>query len=205
MTGAPKEEIGIIVLAAGGSRRMNGRPKQLLEFKGNSLLKRAAKTALATRCRPVVIVLGAEEEKLRTEIENLPLTIEVNKNWKEGLGSSIKAGLSKLLDIQPDLDAAILTLCDQPLIDSAILERLVRTYRETGKSIVAAEYQDTAGVPALFSRGIFEKLLNLNGLSGAKSIIQSESSRVAKIPVPEAAIDIDSPQDHELLLQQFKR
>ncbi len=204
MTGAPKEEnIGIVILAAGGSRRMNGRPKQLLEFEGNSLMERASRTALATKYRPVVVVIGANAEKLMNKIGALPVTVAVNKRWEEGLSASIKTGLAKSLDIQPDLAAVILMLCDQPLITGAILDRLVRIYQVTQKLIVASEYEDTVGVPALFSREIFEKLFSLNGDSGAKFIIQSEPAVVEKILVPEAAVDIDSPEDHELLLKEF--
>src|ERR1041384_3944867 len=143
--------IGIVILAAGGSRRMNGRPKQLLEFKGASLIERAALAALATRCRPVVIVTGANAEKLKDKIGTFPVTFAENKSWEEGLGSSIKTGISKLLDIQPRLDGAILTLCDQPLINAAILKRLGTAFYETKKLIVASEYEGTVGVPALFS------------------------------------------------------
>jgi molybdenum cofactor cytidylyltransferase len=187
---------GLIILAAGGSSRMNGVSKQLLEFNGRSLLRRAAETALSSSCRPVLVVLGANVEKILPEIEDLPLIIELNKDWRQGMGSSIKAGLSKILKDTPELEAVILMLADQPLITAEILDRLAEAHSASGLPIIASEYENTVGVPALFSRPIFDKLLALPDDAGAKSLMQKDPANVKKIPVPEAAVDVDSEEDY---------
>jgi molybdenum cofactor cytidylyltransferase len=199
------DTIGIVILAAGGSRRMNGEPKQLLKFRGISLLKRAVETALASKCRPVVVVLGANAGKSKEEIERDRVITVLNEKWEEGLGSSIKTGLSAMLDIEPEVEAVILMLCDQPLITSNIIDQLAEAYHKTGKAIVASEYENTVGVPALFSKEVFDKLRNIDSHSGAKSLIENEPGMVESVFVPQAATDIDSPQDHERLVKEFDK
>ncbi len=85
----------LMILAAGASTRL-GQPKQLLPFRGRSLLRHAAETALASVCRPVVVVLGAFAERLRHELNGLPVQVAMNLQWKEGMSSSIRAGLKAL-------------------------------------------------------------------------------------------------------------
>jgi molybdenum cofactor cytidylyltransferase len=206
MTGKTRSgTIGIVILAAGGSRRMNNEPKQLLKFRGISLLRRAVETALASKCRPVVVVLGANAGRLKEEIEDDQIATVLNEKWEEGLGSSIKVGLSALLDIHPEAEAVILTLCDQPLITSDIIDQLVEAHRKIGKAIVASEYEDTTGVPALFSKEVFDKLRSIDNRSGAKSLIENEPEIVEFVLVPQAATDIDSPQDYERFVKDFDK
>ncbi|MGI9036712.1 MAG: nucleotidyltransferase family protein [Pyrinomonadaceae bacterium] len=200
MNEANNPRIGIVILAAGASTRL-GRPKQLLKFQGKSLISRAAETAIAADCGNVVVVLGANAEVVKKEIENLPLEIAFNENWQSGLSSSIKIGLKKLLEIENNLSAVVLTLGDQPLVDAEIILRLVKTRRKTQKMIAACEYENATGVPAIFSREMFAELLNLQTDAGARVLIKKyAASEVAKIAVPEAAIDIDTMEDYEKLL-----
>jgi molybdenum cofactor cytidylyltransferase len=197
-----KPAIGIVVLAAGGSRRMEGEPKQLLEFEGRSLIRRAAETALAFAPGIVCVVLGAGAERSRAEIADLPLDIVINIDWRQGIGSSIKTGIAGLLEFAPDIDAAIITLCDQPLVTPAALRRLSEAYAKTSAPVVAAEYEGTVGVPALFSSALFGRLLELKGDTGAKTIIRN-SPVVEKISMPEAALDIDTKQDLQRLVEEL--
>lgn len=193
--------VGIIVLAAGASRRLKT-PKQLVRFKGKTLLRRAVETALESNCRPVVVVLGAELEKMKAEIEELDVFIGENPDWPGGLSSSIKCGLENLLKIDPHVSAVILTLADQPLVTAGHLKELARQFEKTRNSIVAAEYRGTRGVPALFARQIFGELLELSGDRGAKMIMEKRREALGTIDVPEAAFDIDTPQDLLILKSQ---
>lgn len=193
-----KSQTAVIILAAGNSTRL-GKPKQLLEFQGKTLIRRAAETALAAGCENVVVVLGANSDRIKKEIENLPLKIVINENWESGMSSSIKTGLEKLLETEPNPSSVILTLCDQPLVDAKTILRLIETRHKTQKKIVACEYRETLGVPVIFSREMFKELLNLQGDAGAKFLIKKYLSDAAKIPVPEAAIDIDTAEDYEKL------
>src|ERR1044072_4037718 len=191
-------KIGTIILAAGGSSRMMGEAKQLLEFDGCTLLRRAVKTALSTESGPVLVVLGASAERLLQEMKDLPVLVEINQNWQRGIGSSIKAGLSKLLAEEPDIEAAILTLADQPLIAALHLARLVEIYLQNEASVIASRYEDTVGVRALFARKMFDDLVQIPDDKPPKSLLLS-AQNVKPVSLPEASIDIDTPQDYEQL------
>jgi molybdenum cofactor cytidylyltransferase len=188
--------VGLLILAAGASTRF-GRPKQLLPYRGRSLLRHAAETALGSTCRPIVVVLGAHAERLAGEVSGLPVRVVVNPRWPQGMGTSLRAGLEALCVAGPEVGAALITLCDQPLLSSHTIDSIVERYRESRKPIVASEYGDVLGVPALFDRALFEELLALGDASGAKEIIARRRGDVCAVPFPEGAIDIDTPQDFE--------
>jgi molybdenum cofactor cytidylyltransferase len=183
-----------MILAAGGSTRL-GQPKQLLLFQGRSLVRHAAETALASVCRPVVVVLGARADRLQSELSGLPVTVATNLQWEEGLGSSIRAGLNALAPGTGGPEAVVIMLCDQPLISARFLDQLVRVHQSSGRGIVAAEYEGAAGVPALFSRAYYPELAALRGRRGAKPIIVKHAKDSERIPLPEAAFDLDHPED----------
>jgi len=193
--------LGLVLLAAGASKRLGNFPKQLLEFRGKTLIRRAAESALASRCQIICVVLGANAERIKREIADLPIEIAVNENWADGMGSSLKCGLGKLLEIEPNLSAVAVTLSDQPLIDSAIINRLIEVFLETQNPIVAADYAETVGVPAIFASSMFEEILNLSAGGGAKQIIKKYAASIGKISVPEAAFDVDTQKDYENLLK----
>lgn len=195
-----KEQIGIIILAAGASRRMNGRQKQLLEIEGKTLLRNAFETADASVCHPIFIVLGANAEKIKSEIADADAHIIINKNWEKGLSSSIKIGIENLSEQNPNLSAICIMLCDQPLITTKIIDDLAAVYKKTDKLIVACKYQETIGVPAIFSSEIFGELCEIKGDKGARDILEKYAETLETIEVPEAALDIDTPADFQKLL-----
>ncbi len=184
-------KIGGLLLAAGASRRF-GSPKQLAQFEGQSLLRRAAESLVRSSCEPIVVVLGAEIQQSSAEIADLPVNIQVNQDWQLGMSSSIKSGLVKLRSIEPGLAAVIITLCDQPRVTAELIELFSDKFRATRDAIIAAEYGATNGVPALFSRAMFVELLNLTGDKGARDLIRGRED-VSTINLEEAQFDIDSP------------
>ena len=198
---ANRHQVGIIILAAGASVRL-GKPKQLLKYKGKSLIERAAQTALAAECENVAVVLGANAAQIKSELENLPLEIVVNEDWATGISSSIKAGLKRISEINPNLSAVVLMLCDQPFVNAETLSRLLQIRRQSGKKIAACRYGETIGVPAVFVRELFSEIYNLQGDTGAKFLIKKYlASEVETLLFSEAAIDIDTPQDYEKLTE----
>jgi molybdenum cofactor cytidylyltransferase len=201
--------IGIILLAAGASSRM-GEPKQLLRFEGETLLRRAVRVALETQYRPVVVVLGANADALREEIAPTDARIIINQAWAEGMSSSIRSGLLALeTEAGNEIEAVILMLCDQPLIMSDSISRLVDAYRARRTVLVASEYEvdgeKTRGVPALFSRALFSELAELRGAEGAKRIVTRHEAEAAFIAVPEAAFDVDTGDDYRALQRERRR
>jgi molybdenum cofactor cytidylyltransferase len=201
MTEAASEDqkkIGGIVLAAGGSSRM-GRPKQLLQFEGKTLLRRAAESMAASMCDPVVAVLGAESKKTAAEIAGLPVRACINEDWENGMGSSIKTGLNEMLRAAPDISAVVIMLCDQPFITAEQINNLVTKFTETQKPIIAAEYNGVAGVPALFSKEMFDALSQIEGDKGARELIRNSSDATETVPMPEAGVDVDTLDDYDRL------
>lgn len=187
--------VGLILLAAGASVRM-GEPKQLLSFQGQTLLRRAAETALASACRPVVVVLGAHSARLQPELNGLDLHVVANAHWKHGVGSSIRAGVTALLSTpHPEVEAVVLMLCDQPLLTAAHLNALIAAYEVNGSALIASEYAQTLGAPALFPRALFPQLLQLQGTVGAHQLILSQRASTVPLPFPEGELDLDTPDD----------
>lgn len=179
---------------------MNGAPKQLLNFRGTTFLRRSAEIAVAADFYSTVVVLGAHSEILRKEIEDLPVKIVVNENWTDGMSSSIKIGLSELIK-KENPDAAVVMLCDQPLVTAETLRKLRDAFVRAGKPIAACRYRNTVGVPALFSDEIFAELMNLRESGGAKKIIEKYAGKTALIDAPEAAPDVDTAEDYENFLR----
>lgn len=187
---------GIILLAAGSSSRM-GNPKQLLLYKGKSLLVHAADTAIAACLTPVIVVLGANRQLIEKELVNKEgLKIIFNSDWEEGMASSIRCGIKEALEIDPDLDGVIIMVCDQPYVDQQLLKKLLDTQHETGMPIVSSHYNSIPGVPALFYRSFFEVLLGLKGDTGAKKLLKECKTVVAIVDFPEGEIDIDTKGDY---------
>lgn len=198
MAEANDRNIGGILLAAGGSSRL-GRPKQLLEFNGKTLIRRAAETLVNSNCRPITVVLGAETERSTAELEGLDLAIIINQNWQSGMSSSIVAGLNSLLEAEPTLDAVVITLCDQPHVNCADIDEIIAAFTETQSPIAAAQYGQTIGVPALFASEMFPKLFQLEGGKGARQLIRENIDLVEAVTIEKAAIDIDTIDDADRL------
>lgn len=190
------KKIGIVILAAGGSGRF-GKPKQLLQFDGKTLIRRAVETALNSKSDSVLAVLGSNFDLIKKEIKDLNCKIVFNPNWQNGLSSSIKTGLEKIIENAPEISAVIFALCDQPFIESGHFDSLIEKFFETEKPIIASAYEKTDGVPALFSKEMFPALMNLEGDGGAREIIKKNPGSVEKILVPEAAFDIDTKENFE--------
>ena len=183
--------VGVIVLAAGGSRRL-GTPKQMVrDSSGETLIARAARTALAAACGPVVVVLGASADAIRPALTRLPVTVVVSKQWESGMAASLHTGLAAL----GEADAALVMLCDQPAVTPTLLNRLVETHRATGHALAACEYGGIIGVPALFGRALFPALLSLRGEEGARRVIKAYGGPQSHLPFPEGEQDVDTPAD----------
>jgi molybdenum cofactor cytidylyltransferase len=187
---------GAVILAAGGSSRF-GQPKQLLQFRGKTLVRTIINAACEAGCSPVVVVIGSNGEKVHPELANANVMEVRNANWQRGIGSSIRSGVQALISHAPDVEAILLLVCDQPAVSAPFIELLISTREATKKDIVASSYADTVGVPAVFNRFLFKELLALGDESGAKSIILQNPERVAQFAFPEGAIDIDTWEDWE--------
>ena len=191
--------VGAIILAAGGSGRF-GQAKQLLRFRGESLVRRAARAATDARCAQVAVVVGDSGAAIKEDLQGSPAAIVPNPDWHRGLGTSIRCGLQSLLASEPDLDAVVIIACDQPFVESGTIVALIAEREKSARPMVASRYAKTLGIPALFARSCFEELLALPDDSGAKALIESRPDNVASIEFEKGAIDIDTPADFERLM-----
>lgn len=187
--------IAIVILAAGASTRM-GTPKQLLNYRGSTLLGYAIECAIASECGPIVVVLGANADKIKPAIQGRSIHLIENPDWKEGISTSIRHAIRYLNEFFQDIEAVILSVCDQPFISCEIFNRAIEIYYSTGKEIVACKYANTIGVPALFSRAFFSELLDLKNDRGAKQTIEKYLDRVYFLPFPLGEVDLDTPEDY---------
>lgn len=191
--------VAAVILAAGSSSRM-GSPKQILQFRNNSLLRHAALAALGAGCRPVIVVTGAYAELSRRELDGLNVQEVLNPRWETGMASSIRVGVEGLVSADADAVAAVFMLCDQPHVTADVLSGLVGAHRATGRSVVASTYGGSFGVPALFSRTLFAELMRLEGRSGAKEVIKRHASEAHFLPFRGGEVDVDTPDDFSRLI-----
>jgi molybdenum cofactor cytidylyltransferase len=187
--------IAAVILAAGESRRL-GKPKQLLVYRGESLLNRAIRLAQEAGALSVFAVLGAHFEIVSTSIEPTGATIIRNDRWEQGIASSIQAGLSAVNANAPQSSGVLLMGCDQPRLTAEHLRLLLDAFKgNASTSIVSSTYGGVRGVPAIFPRQAFSGLLTLSGDRGARSLIADPPCRVLTIPFAGGEVDIDSPED----------
>lgn len=180
---------GVIVLAAGESAHRQ-KPKQLLPYLGKTLIEHAARTALASGAREVVVVVGSDAQAIRDKLKDLPVRVIVNRNWEEGIASSIRCGVAAL---DPKIGCAVLTLCDQPRVTSGLIRELALRHFETGSDIVASSYDGIIGAPCAFGADAFPDLMALTGSAGARSIIRRASAPVVTIEFSGGNVEIEIP------------
>ena len=179
-----------------------GRSKQLLEIEGGHLLLKTTQQAIDSEGEKVTVVLGANELAHRKSIEHLAIEIVTNEEWQQGMGGSLKKGLQKLLQLLPEMDAALVMVCDQPLLTTSHLNKLIHTFQQTKRPIIASYYSGTEGVPALFEKSLFKEMLILQNEAGAKKIIQQHRESVHVIDFPEGAVDLDTPDDYQKFINR---
>jgi molybdenum cofactor cytidylyltransferase len=184
-------ELHVLVLAAGASSRF-GSPKQLVRLNGRPLLHSAVSRAVEVTGHAVTVVLGANAHELSGLLKHTPASITINRDWAEGLASSIRAGIHS---VPGTVDAAMVCLADQAAVTAEDLRRLVGTWKRNTDSIVAALYSGDVGAPAIFPRWCFRELLELRGDRGARMLMQRHADRLVRVPMPSAAVDIDTPED----------
>lgn len=185
----PRRQLAGILLAAGGSSRF-GIPKQTVLYRGEALVVRAARAALAVCPAGVTVVTGAAREEVTAALAGLPVTLCENVNWAAGLAGSMAHGVEHL---PAAATAALMMLCDQPLVTAAELARLVLAWTAQPAVPAAAFYVGRAGVPAIFPRQCWAELRRLTGDRGAAQLLRRHGERLSLVDMPAAAADVDDP------------
>lgn len=193
------DSLHVLVLAAGASVRL-GQPKQLVRVGGRPALHSVVSQATAIAGHAVTVVIGAHAAELTHLLQHSGVSLIVNRNWEEGMASSIRFGIASL---PPACDAVLIQLGDQVAVTADDLRRLVSAWRGEDSVIAAAMYRGTVGVPAIFPRWCFSELSQLRGDVGAKSILDRYRDRVARVAMPNAALDLDTAEDLARLQQSY--
>lgn len=184
---------GVILLAAGSSSRL-GRPKQLINYQGKTLIQHSIEAALNSTANDLVVVLGSNSELIQTGIESKEVPVLVHEHWEEGMSSSMQCGLRYLIETS-QVEQVILMLCDQPYVTQDLLDQLMNGKKASRKGILACSYSGTVGVPALFDQTYFPELFALMGAEGAKKVILNHQEDVFLIGFPLGAVDLDTEED----------
>lgn len=171
-----------------------GRPKQVLPFGEGTLLQHVIHIASQVNFDEIRVVLGAHRQLILPVLKEMSVQLSFNSDWEKGMASSIAQGIS---DLPKNSEGALIMLGDQPFVSSAHLEALVQKHLESQKPIVASFYKGKMGVPALFHHSFYEKLKDLKGKQGAGKLIGTNPQELEFIEFPEAAIDLDTPEDYE--------
>ncbi len=188
----------ILILAAGKSSRL-GRPKQLLSYRGKTLLQHSIDSAKQAGSNKIIVVLGSGKDIIQNKIEIDGIEIAENPDWESGISSSIKAGINTLKEKGANVDALVLMVCDQPFADAEILTSLVQKQKQTGKAIIGCMYENTKGTPALFHSSLFPDLLSLEGDVGAKKLFDEYHDAASFVSFTNGGIDIDTSEDYQNL------
>lgn len=194
---AVHEPIAGIILAAGEAARY-GAPKQLLDWRGQPFIRAVVRTALDAGLFPVVVVTGANGEKIETAVKDLDVRIVRNNEWKNGQASSIKTGISSLNETRAG--GAIFLLADQPQVTKSVIHALVEKHAEGLFPIVAPMVIDQRANPVLFDRSTFGDLHALEGDVGGRAIFHKY--RVEYLPWHDdrLLLDVDTPEMYQRLI-----
>jgi molybdenum cofactor cytidylyltransferase len=191
----------ILVLAAGASTRL-GQPKQLVKLAGRPALHIVVSNAVAVAGHAVTVVVGAHAREMTHLLAHSPASVIVNRQWQEGMGASLRFGVASL---PPGCEAVMVLLGDQVGITADDLKRLVSAWKGQESTIAASVYEQRVGVPAIFPRVCFSELAELRGDQGARMVLERNNYRLVRVPMSNAAIDLDTPEDLAALTERFQR
>jgi molybdenum cofactor cytidylyltransferase len=193
--------ISAIVLAAGESKRM-GQTKQLLDLEGKSILQWVLDNLCRSQVDEVILVLGHDADRILQTIDTHRVKVVINKNYREGMITSIEQGLMNLND---KVQAFFIVLADQPGVSPEVFDRLITEFRRVipEKNIVLPTFRGRIGHPALFSAKYRKEASRIKGDVGLRQILQEHPEDILAVEMDTDSIlqDIDTPDDY---WKQFK-
>ena len=194
-------KISNILIAAGESKRI-GKPKQLLDWGSVTLIENQIRTLLKTE-ENIYVVLGAYYNEIFNVIKKYPIKIFYNKNWKNGMGSSIAFGIKEILKKSKNYQGFLISLCDMPLIEANYFKKLIQNFNINKKKIIVSKSKlGVIGVPAIFPKTLENELMKLNEDVGAKEIINKYKVSVNEILCDDLD-DIDTLESYKKLIKKI--
>ena len=181
-----------VLLAAGTSSRM-GRNKLFLPLNGTSVLRRAVATAVDAGLDPVLVVLGHESERALAELDGIPCTPLVNRQYAQGMNTSVSAGIAA---VPGDATGAVVMLADMPFVSAAMVRAVVERFRAGDAPLVVSTYGNVLAPPILYGRLLFDELRSLDGDGCGKRVVKAHRAEAVELQWPPAALsDLDVPED----------
>jgi molybdenum cofactor cytidylyltransferase len=193
--------VACVVLAAGAATRM-GRLKQLMPYRDRVLVQHTVEQAVQAGFEPILVVVGAQAEAVQAALAAEPVEIVRNSDWQSGMGSSLSIAARKLQESGNDVAALAVLLSDQPLVSASHLRAMRKDLYSSNVSAIAAEYDGALGVPAIFKRSLLPRLAALEPAAGARHLLRDSGISVIPFPLPEAALDVDTPEDFAALVER---
>lgn len=187
---------GVMILAAGEASRM-GKAKMLLPFNKTTILSHLIEEVVAVKPTIVQLVTGHYHDFIQKEIKSDQVYIVQNLDYQQGMSSSIRVGLTAMLNACSSIEFLIIVVSDQPFLNSSILLSLIYKQQQTKKGIIASSYNGIKGTPVLLSSAYFTHLYNLTGDKGARVILQQFPEDIATIEFERGELDIDTMEDYE--------
>ena len=188
-----------VVLSAGESSRM-GRPKALLPVDGVRFIEKIVTALKSTRVAKIIAVLGHDADEMRPQIGDLPVTMVVNPNYKQGQLSSLVAAINSIQSSKDSasVDGILVHLVDHPYINPDLVNLMIDRFHETKKLIVVPRYQGRRGHPVIFSSALFAELLAAPLDQGAKTVVHAHRDETLEIDTEDegVTIDIDTPEEY---------
>jgi molybdenum cofactor cytidylyltransferase len=200
-----------MILAAGESRRM-GTQKLLLPFGETTIVGAVAGTAASSRAGRTLVVLGADHEAIRRELEPLAgsgpadgpragkkpgasLSFAINTDYRLGMLTSIQAGFRAL---PPDAEAALIMLGDQPFLSARVVDAVVAAYETGGRGIVIPTFKGRRGHPVLIDLEYRNEILRLDPSAGLRGLMRAHPGDILDVDVADPNIlrDLDTPEDY---------
>ncbi|MGQ0593011.1 MAG: nucleotidyltransferase family protein [Gammaproteobacteria bacterium] len=195
--------VGAVVLAAGLSSRMAPASKLLMNLGDRPLIRHVVQTAIDTGLNPVTVVVGHDGDAIRVAVEGLPVRIVDNDDYREGVASSIRAGVRA---IAAEVDAAVFLLGDMPLVAPRHLRLLLAAFAaDPDRGICIPTYRSKRGNPVLWSARHFPHLLALCGDQGARVLFHEFDEQIVEVEMPDdgVLIDIDTRATLETVLSRL--
>ena len=193
-----------MVLAAGPSTRFGADPpKQLVDFDGEPLVRRLARRTLAAALDEVIVVVGFAAERVRAVIADLPVRIVDSPDYRDGQSASVRAGLAAIVAAAPGAEAAIFIAVDQPLLTSDLLDSLVDSFRDSGRSIVVPTFDGRRGSPVLIARELFAALAQITGDVGGRQLFGGREEEILEVAqeTERPLLDVDTWEAYRRLRQ----
>ena len=196
--------LGAMVLAAGESARMGGKPKPLLEFDGETFLERILRTLDQLEGLDLrVAVLGHQATQVRRGVEFHGAQVVTFRGYRQGMLASTKAGARAALKFSPDLEALILCLVDQPLIQAETYAALLNAFQPEKDDVVIASYGGEHGHPIVLARGFLDRLLEDTTAENLSAFIEGQQARRRYIDCDDPAVtqNVNTLEAYEALQQ----